>query len=83
MRHPALKHSQQHPDKGGDATVFASIQRAYDVLSDAAKRERYDADGSIERSAGGELLGQRSARPRLGQQRPATSSRSRASRRRS
>ena len=31
---------QQHPDKGGDAATFALIQKAYDLLSDDAKRAR-------------------------------------------
>lgn len=47
---------QNHPDKGGDATAFAAIQRAYDVLSDAEKRARYDATGTYEKTVEEELL---------------------------
>jgi DnaJ family protein A protein 2 len=38
----AVKH---HPDKGGDAEKFKEITRAYEVLSDREKRERYDQNG--------------------------------------
>eukprot|EP00922_Rhytidocystis_sp_ex-Travisia-forbesii_P060205 GHVS01089218.1.p1 GENE.GHVS01089218.1~~GHVS01089218.1.p1 ORF type:complete len:436 (+),score=68.06 GHVS01089218.1:175-1482(+) len=38
----AIKH---HPDKGGDPEVFKEISRAYEVLSDAEKREMYDKYG--------------------------------------
>lgn len=34
-----------HPDLGGDATTFAQINKAYDVLSDADARKRYDQTG--------------------------------------
>jgi curved DNA-binding protein CbpA len=36
-----------HPDKheGGNTEAYQAIQRAYDVLSDAAKRAHYDATG--------------------------------------
>lgn len=37
-----LKH---HPDKGGDVEHFKEITRAYEVLSDKQKRERYDRFG--------------------------------------
>lgn len=37
-----------HPDKGGDPAEFAEVQRAYDVLSDPTKREKYDRTGHIE-----------------------------------
>ncbi|ABP00122.1 predicted protein, partial [Ostreococcus lucimarinus CCE9901] len=37
--------TRAHPDKGGDAVTFARIQRAYDVLSDDAKRASYDETG--------------------------------------
>ena len=33
---------QHHPDLGGDADKFKSINEAYDVLGDAAKRADYD-----------------------------------------
>jgi curved DNA-binding protein len=34
--------SKNHPDKGGDTVRFQEIQTAYDVLSDASKRQAYD-----------------------------------------
>ena len=34
--------SQHHPDKGGDTKRFQEIQKAYDTLSDPAKRQEYD-----------------------------------------
>lgn len=34
--------SQHHPDKGGDTARFQTIQAAYDVLGDEAKRAVYD-----------------------------------------
>lgn len=37
---------QHHPDKeGGDTRMFQVIQHAYDVLSDAERRKRYDESG--------------------------------------
>ena len=41
----ATKAVSYHPDKGGDATAFAYIRTCYDVLCDATKRRRYDAEG--------------------------------------
>jgi len=38
----AIKH---HPDKGGDPEKFKEITRAYEVLSDADKRSKYDRFG--------------------------------------
>eukprot|EP00931_Biecheleriopsis_adriatica_P063829 TRINITY_DN38727_c0_g1_i1.p1 TRINITY_DN38727_c0_g1~~TRINITY_DN38727_c0_g1_i1.p1 ORF type:complete len:420 (+),score=109.94 TRINITY_DN38727_c0_g1_i1:92-1351(+) len=38
----AMKH---HPDKGGDPEAFKDIQRAFEVLSDADQRQRYDRLG--------------------------------------
>merc|ERR1719223_2186408 len=38
----AVKH---HPDKGGDPENFKEITRAYEVLSDSEKREKYDKYG--------------------------------------
>lgn len=35
----AVKH---HPDKGGDARLFAVVQEAYAVLSDPSRRVEYD-----------------------------------------
>lgn len=39
---------RHHPDVGGDAEVFREVQEAYDVLSDPARRRRYDETGSAE-----------------------------------
>lgn len=38
----AVKH---HPDKGGDEKTFQKISNAYNVLSDAQKRQNYDRTG--------------------------------------
>lgn len=38
----AAKH---HPDKGGDAEKFKEISAAYEILSDAENREKYDKYG--------------------------------------
>merc|ERR1712137_825984 len=38
----AIKH---HPDKGGDPEKFKEITRAYEVLSDPQKREKYNRGG--------------------------------------
>jgi len=48
--------TKEHPDKGGDAERFAAIQRSYDVLSSAPKRQQYDATGRAERTADEELV---------------------------
>ena len=45
-----------HPDKGGDAELFSAVQKAYDVLSNAAKRAQYDATGRLERTVDEELM---------------------------
>ena len=45
-----------HPDKGGDAELFGAVQKAYDVLSNAAKRAQYDATGRLERTVDEELM---------------------------
>lgn len=36
---------QHHPDKGGDEAKFKEINEAYEVLSNAEKRQRYDQFG--------------------------------------
>lgn len=41
----AMKH---HPDKGGDELQFKELSKAYSVLSDEAKRKRYDETGQVE-----------------------------------
>lgn len=40
------KSSEHHPDKGGDADAMAAVNRAWEVLGDAARRAQYDADGT-------------------------------------
>lgn len=37
-----------HPDVGGDPAVFARISLAHDVLTDEARRARYDATGEFD-----------------------------------
>lgn len=39
------KAKQSHPDKGGDALEFRDLAKAYRLLTDDAKRERYDRTG--------------------------------------
>src|SRR5438876_990418 len=41
-----------HPDKGGDEKKFKEINEAYQVLSDASKRQQYDQFGKGFESAG-------------------------------
>lgn len=36
---------KNHPDRGGDESLFMEIQRAYDTLSDPDKRDHYDRTG--------------------------------------
>ena len=40
-----------HPDRGGDAAVWASMQKAYDTLSNPQKRAAYDSSNVREGSA--------------------------------
>jgi curved DNA-binding protein CbpA len=40
-----------HPDVGGDAEVFDRIKLAHDVLTDEARRAKYDATGAIDPTA--------------------------------
>jgi len=42
FRKKALK---EHPDKGGDPEKFKDLSVAYEVLSDAKKRDIYDKHG--------------------------------------
>lgn len=37
-----------HPDKGGDASIFAKIAVAYKILSNPEKKAQFDKDGFIE-----------------------------------
>jgi len=46
----AVKH---HPDKGGDPEKFKEVTRAYEVLSDADKRSKYDRFGEAGLEDGG------------------------------
>jgi len=39
---------KMHPDHGGDAEKFREINHAYEVLSDPARRQRYDETGQSE-----------------------------------
>jgi len=41
----------EHPDKGGDPQKFQMLNKAYNVLTDAEKRRRYDSTGRTEISA--------------------------------
>lgn len=42
-----------HPDKGGDSAKFKKINEAYQVLSNAEKRQQYDQFGRVFEGAGG------------------------------
>lgn len=42
------KASKLHPDKGGDINEFKQLALAYEVLSDAARRDHYDQTGDTE-----------------------------------
>lgn len=51
-----------HPDKeGGDEERFKRIRKAYEVLKDQARRERYDETGVIERDTLNEIAHQKLA----------------------
>src|SRR3954470_17181627 len=43
-----------HPDKGGDEAKFKEINEAYQVLSDAQKRQQYDQFGQTFNQPGGQ-----------------------------
>lgn len=45
----------KHPDKGGSAEEFKEIQRAYETLSDAGRRQMYDMTGSEEGQGGPQM----------------------------
>ncbi|CEM15887.1 unnamed protein product [Vitrella brassicaformis CCMP3155] len=53
FRQKAVK---EHPDKGGDPTVFQNINKAYEVLSDGKLRAHYDKTGRAVRSAEEEFM---------------------------
>jgi len=54
IRRAYLKLSKtEHPDKGGSAERFKTIQNAYEVLSDEQKRSYYDQTGQIQGEDGG------------------------------
>jgi curved DNA-binding protein CbpA len=44
------KAKTSHPDSGGSVEEFSALATAHDVLSDARRREKYDATGEIETS---------------------------------
>ena len=44
---------KNHPDKGGDVEAFKEIQKAFDILGDESKRERYDQGGEEAVDGGG------------------------------
>jgi len=49
IRRAYLKLSKtEHPDKGGSAERFKTIQNAYEILSDEQKRSYYDQTGQIQ-----------------------------------
>jgi len=48
-RRLAMKH---HPDKGGDPEEFKKIAEAYEILSNAERRQQYDDFGSVTMDTG-------------------------------
>jgi DnaJ family protein A protein 2 len=48
---------QHHPDKGGDEEKFKELTGAYEILSDAKKREMYDQLGDEGMKNGGDSNG--------------------------
>eukprot|EP00928_Gymnodinium_smaydae_P080739 TRINITY_DN64385_c0_g1_i1.p1 TRINITY_DN64385_c0_g1~~TRINITY_DN64385_c0_g1_i1.p1 ORF type:complete len:855 (-),score=157.39 TRINITY_DN64385_c0_g1_i1:54-2618(-) len=46
----------EHPDKGGDPKKFQLLNKAYSVLTDREKRQRYDTLGRADKSAEEEFL---------------------------
>jgi curved DNA-binding protein CbpA len=41
------KAMMNHPDRGGDVAMWGQLQKAYDILSDPARRAEYDSNGSV------------------------------------
>jgi len=56
-----------HPDKGGDEKKFKEINEAYQVLSDAKKRQQYDQFGRAFSAGGGPTSGWDQGGPGTGQ----------------
>lgn len=48
--------SKEHPDKGGNPDRFRAIQQAYEVLSHPARRQEYDATGTVVRTVEEEFV---------------------------
>eukprot|EP00746_Dinoflagellata_sp_MGD_P000514 gnl/MRDRNA2_/MRDRNA2_100923_c0_seq1.p1 gnl/MRDRNA2_/MRDRNA2_100923_c0~~gnl/MRDRNA2_/MRDRNA2_100923_c0_seq1.p1 ORF type:complete len:838 (-),score=219.69 gnl/MRDRNA2_/MRDRNA2_100923_c0_seq1:235-2748(-) len=46
----------EHPDKGGDPKKFQLLNKAYNILTDREKRQRYDATGRADKSAEEEFI---------------------------
>ena len=46
---------QHHPDKGGSEAKFKEVTRAYDILSDDAKRKAYDQYGDAAMNENGDM----------------------------
>ena len=46
-----------HPDRGGNAEKFKSIQEAHEILSDDSRRRMYDLTGSTNNDAGSAMSG--------------------------
>lgn len=46
-----LAAKRAHPDSGGDSEHFIALTRAYNVLSDAEQRSRYDETGAFDAGA--------------------------------
>lgn len=54
------KARESHPDAGGDEELFKQVTHAYEVLSDPARRQRYDQfgdDGQSRGNGGGDPFG--------------------------
>lgn len=52
------KAQESHPDKGGDTELFQEISKAYSILSNAEKRDHFDATGEEKQNnIEGEVIG--------------------------
>jgi curved DNA-binding protein CbpA len=47
--------AKAHPDKGGSKDEFLAVQLAYEVLSDEARRQRYDSTGQTSEPRGDQI----------------------------